>query len=38
MDQPSIPATAVAEAIDYAISQPPSVDANELVVRPTAQR
>ena len=37
MHQASIPATVVAEAIDYAISQPPSVDANELVVRPTAQ-
>jgi len=37
MDQASIPATAIAEAIDYAISQPPSVDVNELIVRPTAQ-
>jgi hypothetical protein len=36
-DQASIPATAVAEAIDYAISQPLSVDVNELIVRPTAQ-
>ena len=33
----AIPATAVADAIGYAISQPPEVDVNEIVVRPTAQ-
>jgi NADP-dependent 3-hydroxy acid dehydrogenase YdfG len=37
LDQPSIPATAIAEAINYAISQPANVDVNELIVRPTAQ-
>jgi len=37
MNQASIPATAIAEAIDYAISQPDNVDVNELIVRPTAQ-
>jgi NADP-dependent 3-hydroxy acid dehydrogenase YdfG len=37
MDQASIPATAIAEAIAYAIGQPDSVDVNELIVRPTAQ-
>jgi NADP-dependent 3-hydroxy acid dehydrogenase YdfG len=31
----SIPATAVAEAIGFAIDQPGSVDVNEIVVRPT---
>jgi NADP-dependent 3-hydroxy acid dehydrogenase YdfG len=30
------PASAVAEAIAYAVSQPPQVDVNEIVVRPTA--
>jgi len=33
----AIPATAIAEAILYAISQPTEVDVNEIVVRPTAQ-
>ncbi|MFI6079461.1 SDR family oxidoreductase [Streptomyces sp. NPDC051217] len=28
---------AIGEAIDYAIGQPPEVDVNELVIRPTAQ-
>lgn len=37
MDQASIPATAIAEAISFAISQPESVDVIELIVRPTAQ-
>jgi len=37
MDQASIPATAIAEAISFAISQPENVDVNELIVRPTAQ-
>ncbi|MFF1450443.1 SDR family oxidoreductase [Streptomyces sp. NPDC058274] len=33
----AIPASAIGEAILYAISQPLDVDVNELVVRPTAQ-
>ncbi|MEV4625913.1 SDR family oxidoreductase [Micromonospora sp. NPDC049523] len=33
----AIPASAVADAIGYAIAQPANVDVNELVVRPTAQ-
>ncbi len=33
----AIPASAIADAIGYAISQPPEVDVNEIVVRPTAQ-
>ncbi len=33
----SIPASAVARAIAYAISQPDDVDINEIVLRPTAQ-
>ncbi|NUR03476.1 MAG: SDR family oxidoreductase [Streptomyces sp.] len=33
-----IPADAVAAAIAYAIGQPPDVDVNELVIRPTRQR
>jgi NADP-dependent 3-hydroxy acid dehydrogenase YdfG len=37
LDQASIPATTIAEAINYAISQPANVDVNELIVRPTAQ-
>jgi len=37
LDQASIPASAIAEAINYAISQPANVDVNELIVRPTAQ-
>jgi NADP-dependent 3-hydroxy acid dehydrogenase YdfG len=32
-----LPASAVAEAIAYAITQPSSVDVNEIVVRPTRQ-
>jgi len=34
----AIPAEAVAAAIAYAIGQPPDVDVNEVIVRPTAQR
>jgi NADP-dependent 3-hydroxy acid dehydrogenase YdfG len=37
MDRASIPAQAIAEAIDYAINQPQNVDVNEVIVRPTAQ-
>ncbi|WP_194920104.1 SDR family oxidoreductase [Catenulispora rubra] len=33
----AIPATAIAEAIRYAVSQSADVDVNEIVVRPTAQ-
>ena len=33
----AIPASAIGEAIHYAISQPLDVDVNELVIRPTAQ-
>jgi NADP-dependent 3-hydroxy acid dehydrogenase YdfG len=33
----AIPAEAIAQAISYAIDQPPSVDVNEIVVRPTVQ-
>ncbi|MCU1645239.1 MAG: oxidoreductase [Nocardia sp.] len=36
-DQLAIPASAIAEAIGFAISQPATVDVNELVIRPTAQ-
>ncbi|MGO1076171.1 SDR family oxidoreductase [Inquilinus sp. CA228] len=32
-----IPAEAIARAIAYAVAQPPEIDVNELVVRPTAQ-
>ena len=38
MEQSSIPATAIAQAIGFAIDQPADVDVNELIVRPTAQR
>jgi NADP-dependent 3-hydroxy acid dehydrogenase YdfG len=38
MERLSIPAQAIAEAIDYAINQPSNVDVNEVVVRPTAQQ
>ncbi|MDH6589797.1 NADP-dependent 3-hydroxy acid dehydrogenase YdfG [Streptomyces sp. SAI-133] len=37
-EQLAIPATAIAEAIAFAVTQPRDVDVNELVVRPTAQR
>jgi NADP-dependent 3-hydroxy acid dehydrogenase YdfG len=37
-EQLAIPASAVADAIGYAIAQPASVDVSELIVRPTAQR
>ena len=37
MDQASIPASAMAEAISFAISQPTNIDVNELIVRPPAQ-
>ena len=33
----AIPPEAIAQAVLYAISQPPAVDVNELIVRPTAQ-
>ena len=33
----AIPASAIAEAIGYAIAQPSNVDVNELMVRPTVQ-
>lgn len=33
----AIPATAIGAAIHYAITQPPEVDVNEIVVRPTVQ-
>jgi NADP-dependent 3-hydroxy acid dehydrogenase YdfG len=33
----AIPASAIADAINYAINQPPEVDVNDLVIRPTAQ-
>ena len=36
-EQLGLPASAIAEAIAYAISQPASVDVNEIIVRPTAQ-
>ncbi|MFJ3219632.1 SDR family oxidoreductase [Kitasatospora sp. NPDC086801] len=32
----ALPASAIAEAIGYAVAQPPQVDVNEIVVRPTA--
>ncbi|MFF2433187.1 hypothetical protein ACFVU4_03105 [Streptomyces sp. NPDC058107] len=35
--QVSIPASAVAEAIAYAIGQPSEVDVSEIIVRLTAQ-
>jgi NADP-dependent 3-hydroxy acid dehydrogenase YdfG len=34
----TIPPSAIADAIAYAIDQPPSVDVNELVIRPARQR
>ncbi len=33
----AIPAESVARAVAYAIEQPPDVDVNEIVIRPTAQ-
>ncbi|HEX3752497.1 MAG TPA: SDR family oxidoreductase [Streptosporangiaceae bacterium] len=36
-DRMAIPPQAVARAIAFAITQPPGVDVNEIVVRPTAQ-
>jgi NADP-dependent 3-hydroxy acid dehydrogenase YdfG len=36
-EQLAIPASAVADAIAFAIAQPSTVDVNELTVRPTAQ-
>ncbi|GAA0355640.1 SDR family oxidoreductase [Streptomyces blastmyceticus] len=33
----AIPASAIGEAIDYAIGQPLEVDVNEIVIRPTVQ-
>ena len=36
-DQIAMPPAAVARAIAFAIEQPPGVDVNEVVVRPTAQ-
>jgi NADP-dependent 3-hydroxy acid dehydrogenase YdfG len=37
-EQLAIPASAVADAIGYAIAQPENVDVSEVIVRPTAQR
>jgi len=34
----SIPADSIANAISYAIGQPPDVDVNEIIVRPAGQR
>lgn len=34
----AMPASAIAEAIGYAIAQPDAVDVNEIVIRPAAQR
>ncbi|MER5301202.1 SDR family oxidoreductase [Streptomyces lasiicapitis] len=34
----SIPAAAIADAIAFAVAQPPEVDVNEIVVRPAATR
>jgi len=36
-DQLAIPPAAIGEAIRYAIAQPPNVDVNELIIRPTVQ-
>lgn len=36
-EQLAIPASAIADAIVFAIDQPAAVDVNELIVRPTAQ-
>ena len=32
----AIPASAIADAIAFAIGQPPAVDVNEIIVRPAA--
>jgi NADP-dependent 3-hydroxy acid dehydrogenase YdfG len=37
LDQASMPPSAIAEAIGFAISQPENVDVNELIVRPITQ-
>ncbi len=37
MQTMAIPASAIAEAIAFAIAQPPNVDVGEIVLRPTAQ-
>ncbi|MGP3928873.1 SDR family oxidoreductase [Nonomuraea sp. KM88] len=34
----SIPPSAIADAIAYAVGQPPEVDVNELIIRPARQR
>ncbi|OPX09857.1 SDR family oxidoreductase [Mycobacterium sp. AT1] len=34
----AIPAAAIADAVAFAVSQPPEVDVNEIVVRPASQR
>ena len=36
-EKTAIPPDAIARAIAFAIEQPPDVDVNEIVVRPTAQ-
>ncbi len=36
-DKFAVPPAAIARAIAFAIEQPPDVDVNEIVVRPTAQ-
>lgn len=35
-EQLAIPASAIADAIAYAIAQPDNVDVNELIIRPSA--
>ncbi|MFI1919250.1 SDR family oxidoreductase [Nocardia sp. NPDC020380] len=35
--QSALPASAIGAAIEYAITQPPEVDINEIIVRPTVQ-
>jgi NADP-dependent 3-hydroxy acid dehydrogenase YdfG len=32
----AVPASAIADAIAFVIGQPPEVDVNEIIVRPTA--
>jgi NADP-dependent 3-hydroxy acid dehydrogenase YdfG len=32
----ALPASAIADAIAFAVSQPPQVDVNEIVLRPAA--